>query len=93
MSTLLYKDRYIRYNNSEKGRARAWHYYNSPQGYAERREKDERDTLSGKKAKWHRERYHQIQDEAGCHYAPESFYPAYRFLKGIEAAQVVEIKL
>lgn len=39
------------------------------------------------------ERYHRIQDEAGCHRSMEDFYPAYRFLKALETAEVVEIKL
>ena len=39
-----------------------------------------------------RENYHQIQDEAGCHIKPRDFYPAYRFLKGLETAEIVEVK-
>lgn len=39
-----------------------------------------------------RERYHRIQDEAGCHWGVRSFYPAYRFLKALENAEIVEVK-
>ena len=39
------------------------------------------------------ERYHRIQDEACCHNPLRRFYPAYRFLKSLETAEVVEIKL
>ena len=37
-----------------------------------------------------RERYHKIQEEAGCHMKVRVFYPAYRIIKALETAQVVE---
>ena len=67
-------------------------YYNTPWGYAMFQEKSERDILSGQAAICNRERYHAIQDEAGCHRSIQDFYPAYRLLKALEHAEVVEIK-
>ena len=40
----------------------------------------------------HRKRYHEIQDEAGCHHEVRYFYPGYRLLKAFEIAEVVEVK-
>jgi len=84
-------NKYYRYNHSEKGRARRLRFYNTPWGYAHDREKAERAILSGESAKWHRERYHEIQEEAGCYHCPDTFYPAYRFIKALETAEIVEI--
>ena len=85
-----------RYWQSEKGRvmgrAQSQRYRNTPWGYAVLREWVERNTLSGKLAEYERERYHRIQDEAGCHSKIGTFYPAYRFLKALENAEIVEVK-
>jgi len=48
-------------------------------------------TLSGELARRERERYHRIQEEAGCHLKPRDFYPGYCVLKALEIAEVVEI--
>lgn len=46
---------------------------------------------------YYRERYHKLQNEilgeTGIFCKPEDFYPAYRFLKALENAEVVEIKV
>lgn len=39
------------------------------------------------------ERYHRIQEEAGCHWKPISFLSAHRLIQALETAEVVEIKL
>lgn len=41
--------------------------------------------------KYERERYHRIQDKAGCYSDIRDFYPGYRILKALETAEVVEI--
>lgn len=88
-STPAYK--HHRYNHSEKGRARNRRYYNTPWGYAYRRERHEEEILSGESARWQRERYYQIQDEAGCHRGIGDFYPGYRIIKALQSAEVVDI--
>lgn len=86
-----------RYYQSEKGklvkRRKDQKYYNSEWGYAMHAFHRERYTLSGQRAKYLKERYHRIQDEAGYYHHTETFYPAYRFLKALENAPVVEIKV
>lgn len=37
------------------------------------------------------ERYYKIQNEASCHSSANAFYPAYRFIKALVDAEVVEI--
>ena len=68
-------DRYWRYNHSPKGLAR---WRKSEQG-------------RGSRADYKRERYHRIQEEAGCYWDIQDFYPAYRLLKALEDAEVVEV--
>lgn len=41
---------------------------------------------------YYREWYHRIQDEACHYYPPRTFHLAYRFIKALETAEVVEIK-
>ena len=77
-----------RYSQSWKGmlshdRCNA-RYYNSAKGqewwkiYA----------LSGRKTELARENYHRIQGEAGCHWKPRTFYPAYRLLKALAEEEI-----
>ena len=40
---------------------------------------------------YYKERYYQIQDEAGCHSEVVSFYPGWRMIKALETAEVVTI--
>ena len=49
-------------------------------------------TQSGRLAIKEKERYHRIQDEYGWHSHIDSWYPAARFLEGLQTASVVEIK-
>lgn len=38
-----------------------------------------------------RERYHKIQDEAGCHMRVQDFCPGYRLIQSLTNAEVVKI--
>ena len=38
-----------------------------------------------------RNRYHRIQEEAGCHLKLRNFYPGYRLIRDLLVAEVVEI--
>lgn len=90
-----------KYNQSEKGRARQWKHNHSPKGFArnDRMRQTEKFRATqerfyakhGGRAAYDRECYHRIQDEAGCHYDPQTFYPGYRFIKALETAEIVEI--
>lgn len=46
-----------------------------------------------REAKYNKERYHRIQEEAGCHMRVQDFYPGFRLLKALQTAEVVEIKV
>lgn len=64
-----------RYNHSQKGLER-WRRY---------------DRKRGSRADYYRGWYHRIQDEAGCYMTVRDFFPAYRLLRALETAPVVEI--
>lgn len=71
-------NKYYRYNHTEKGRARS-------RKYDAMRNREERTAYEG-------ERYHKIQDEAGCHRELRDFYFGYQLLKAlIECKEVIEI--
>jgi len=78
-----------RYNHSDKGRARSYRFEASPK----RREyrKNYNRQYEAKRREYQMERDHRIQNEAGCHSEVRSFYPAYRFVKSLVTAPVVEI--
>ena len=78
-----------RYNHSDKGRARRYRFEASP----ERREyvKNYNRQWRAKHWEYRMEEYYRIQNEAGCHSEVRSFYPAYRFVKSLITAPVVEI--
>jgi len=70
---------------------RAYFKYNHSLGGLERNRRY--DCKRGWRKDYKRELYHRIQDEAGCHRTVQDFYPAFRFLKALENAGVVEIKV
>jgi hypothetical protein len=77
-----------RYNHSAKGRARSGRYDGSEKGRARHERFYAR---HGGKRAYDMGRYYRIQGEAGCHSHIDSFYPAYRFIKSLESAEVIEI--
>ena len=42
-------------------------------------------------AGYERERYHRIQEEAGCHQKLRDFYQGYRIIKALANAEMVEV--
>lgn len=58
-------------------------------GYWARRAREWRDA----RPHYDRDRYRGIQDKIGYHSGIEDAYPAYRMIKSLETAEVVEIKL
>lgn len=90
------------YKHSERGRMSQQRYDHSEKGiacdYRYRATAKRREYMKIWNKQWRAthptymmERYYRIQDEAGCHFKVESFYPAYRFIKSLETAEVVEI--
>lgn len=80
-----------RYKYSPKGRTTKLHYRNSEKGQETRARWQENYINSGRNASWKKARYYRLQDEFGCHSHIDNFYPAYRFIKALETAKVVEI--
>jgi hypothetical protein len=81
-------DKHDKYNHSAKGRARLKRYDESEKGIARHERFYAR---HGGKRAYDMGRYYRIQSEAGCHSHIDSFYPAYRFIKSLENAEVIEI--
>ena len=81
-------DRHFRYNLSAKGQARTKRYDDSEKGKL-RHEKFYAN--HGGKRAYDMERHYRIQNEAGCHAHPNTFYPGYRFINALTNAEVVEI--
>jgi len=48
---------------------------------------------SGRQAENEINRYHRIQDEAGCHRDINGFYPVYRWLQAMANAEVVDVEV
>jgi len=84
-----------KYRNTQSGWAAHKRYDYSEKGEA--RTRRQKDTGYGKfwyemHPSYNREKYHRVQDEAGCH-ARIDWYPGYRIIKALETAEVVEIKV
>ena len=90
-----------RYSQSLKGLASVRRYKHTPKGIVARLRFDHSEKRKmiqerfyakhGGQATYEVGNYHRIQEEAGCHWDVPIFYPAYRFIKALENAEVVEI--
>lgn len=96
-------DSYNKYNRSEKGRIRRDRYERSEKASLRQKRYDQSGkgrarherlyARYGGKGAYEMERYYKIQAEAGYYHHITTFYPGHRFLKALETAEVVEIKL
>lgn len=81
-------DRYYRYNHSLKGiRRRERHWRTEKYRVGQERFYANHNGESA----YRKNRYHGIQDGAGCHMCIADFYPAYCFLQALVSAKVVEV--
>lgn len=56
-----------------------------------RRNSREWQRKNGNRNEYRRKWYARVTDEAGCHMKLRDFHPAYRFIKELETAEIVEI--
>jgi len=73
--------KFRKYNYSEKGQARRQRYEGEHPG-----RNAERVAVG-----YYNDRYHKLQDEAGCHKSISTFYTGYRLLQSLTDAEVIEI--
>lgn len=74
--TSMRVSKYVKYNHTEKGRAR---HRRGEQG-------------RGCRPDYKRELYHRHQEEAGCHMDVRNFLPGYRLIKALQTAEIIEIQ-
>ena len=72
-------NKYRKYNNSSKGQARRKRY------------EEKHPSRFVHTAEYQRERYHRLQDTAGCHSSIRIFYPGLKLIEALKEAEVIEI--